>query len=328
MIISRSPLRISLFGGGTDLPDFYRKFSGSVLSFSINRYVFVALHEKFDSGYRISYSINENVAEINEIKHPLVKNSLIAAGVDTPLEITSIAEIPSRGSGLGSSSAFTVSLLRALYQYKDIPFDNFKLAFDACRVEIDMSGEPIGKQDQYGCAIGGFKFIEFHKNDSVNCEILTLKSELIKDFLDHSLLFYTGITRNASQLLHEQRHNTLNNFSVINNLNIAKEQSLIGRELLYSGELEGIGKLLNEGWQIKKSFNPKITNSIIENGYTKAMNAGAWGGKLLGAGGGGFMFFMAPKSEHDSIQNSLREWRRIPFEIDFEGSRTLMVEGN
>ncbi len=325
MILTKTPLRISLFGGGTDLPDFYIRNGGGVLSFSINRYVFVALSEKFDFGFRVSYSLNESVSEISEIKHPLVRNSLLLTGVSSPLEITSIAEIPSRGSGLGSSSAFTVGLLKALYEYNKTPKSNQQIAAAACKVEIELSGEPIGKQDQYGCALGGFKYLTFNSNDSVACENLEIENS--QEFLNHCLLFYTGITRSASHLLHEQKRNTLENELIISNLKATLEHSIEGRKLLIQGDFEKLGKLLDEAWQLKKTFNSKVSNDVINDGYRTALNSGAWGGKLLGAGGGGFMLFMAPKSSHPLIKESLRSWRHIPFSIDLLGSRLLKMEG-
>ncbi len=322
MILTKTPLRISLFGGGTDFPNFYTKYGGGVLSFSINRYVFVTLSEKFDSGFRVSYSLNESVAEISEIKHPLVRNSLIFTGVSNPLEITSIAEIPSRGSGLGSSSAFTVGLLKAIHDYKKESRSNEQLAEEACKVEIDLSGEPIGKQDQYGCALGGIKYIKFNTDHSIVSENIEL--DTFEDFIDHCLLFYTGITRSASLLLHEQSRNALDNTLVINNLKIAYDHSIEGRYLLTQGNFAELGKLLNQTWQIKKTFNSKVSNDFIDNGYQAAMNSGALGGKLLGAGGGGFMLFIAPKSSHVRIRESLSNWRHIPFSIDFTGSQSLL----
>ena len=326
MILTKTPLRISLFGGGTDFPDFYTKNGGGVLSFSIDRYVFVALSEKFDSGFRVSYSLNESVSEISEIKHPLVRNSLILTGVSNPLEITSIAEIPSRGSGLGSSSAFTVGLLKALYGYKKVSKSNEQLAEDACKVEIDLSGEPIGKQDQYGCALGGINYITFNPDDSVVSEKITLDSN--QEFIDHCLLFYTGVARSASALLHEQKRNTIENASIINNLKTAYDHSIEGRYLLTQSNFAELGKLLNQTWQIKKTFNSKVSNDFIDDRYQAALNSGAWGGKLLGAGGGGFMLFIAPKSSHVRIIESLRNWRHIPFSIDFIGSQSLQLGGN
>jgi D-glycero-alpha-D-manno-heptose-7-phosphate kinase len=325
VILTKTPLRISLFGGGTDFPDFYRRNGGGVLSFAINRYVFVTLSEKFDSGFRVSYSLNESVSEINEIKHPLVRNSLMLTGVTSSLEITSIAEIPSKGSGLGSSSAFTVGLLKALYEFNEAPKSNEQIAADACQVEIDLSGEPIGKQDQYGCALGGIKYIEFKSDNSVSFDNLDIQNS--EEFLNHCLLFYTGITRSASLLLHEQKRNTIENEMVINNLKLAFEHSIEGRKLLTQGSFEKLGKLLHEAWEIKKTFNSKVSNKAIDDGYRIALNSGAWGGKLLGAGGGGFILFMAPKSSHSRIKESLRNWRNIPFSIDFLGSRTIKMEG-
>jgi D-glycero-alpha-D-manno-heptose-7-phosphate kinase len=325
MILTKTPLRISLFGGGTDFPDFYKRNGGGVLSFAINKYIFVALSEKFDSGFRVSYSLNESVSEIDEIKHPLVRNSLKLTGISSPLEITSIAEIPSRGSGLGSSSAFTVGLLKALYEYIAIPKNNVQLAEAACKVEIDLSGEPIGKQDQYGCALGGFKYLTFHTDDTVVCENLNIEGS--QEFIDHCLLFYTGITRSASLLLHEQKINTIENHLVINNLKLAFAQSIEGRKLLIQSDFEKLGKLLNEAWQIKKTFNTRVTNETINEGYRIALNSGAWGGKLLGAGGGGFFLFIAPKASHCRIVESLKIWRHIPFSLDRLGSRIIQIEG-
>jgi D-glycero-alpha-D-manno-heptose-7-phosphate kinase len=328
MIITRTPLRISLFGGGTDLSRYFLKFGGSVLSFSINYYVYITIHKRFENGFRLSYSKTEEVRNISEIKHPLVRNALASLNVNHPLEITSIADVPSRGTGLGSSSAFTVGLLHALYEERGLKLTRAEIAEQACVVEIDLAGEPIGKQDQYGAAIGGINILEFNKDSTVSVKPLNLESIQRQVFLSHLILFFTGITRDANPLLREQSGLTENSEGVIANLHQMRAMADVARVLIENGNFEAVGKMLDESWRLKKSLNSSVSNSDIDKFYEKAISAGAWGGKLLGAGGGGFMLFIAPKEKRQEIADVLNGWRLVDFDFDLDGTSVIYKGGN
>ena len=294
-----------------------------MLSFAINVYVYVTVHKKFDAGYRVAYSKNEEVRTISELKHPLVRNALIKLGVAESIEITSIAEIPSRGSGLGSSSAFTVGLLNALHSYNNDKISKLDIAEQACDIEIEMAGEPIGKQDQYASALGGINYLNFNADESVSIERIQLTPSEIERFFGHLLLFYTGITRDASPLLAQQQSNARTSSTTLRALHIAKEHSEIGVGLLKSGEFDQVGNLLDIAWHNKRKFHDRMSNTVIDENYRLARSMGALGGKLLGAGGGGFMMLYAAPEKHEAITKALSDWRRILFALDLEGTRVL-----
>ena len=327
MIITRTPLRISLFGGGSDLPNFYRNHGGAVLCFAIDSYVYITIHDRFDLGYRIGYSKNEEVSSISDIQHPLVRNSLLKLGISDSLEITSIADVPSRGSGLGSSSAFTIGLLNALHHYKLEDKNSVDLASEACSVEIDLANEPIGKQDQFACSVGGINFIEFEKNDEVRISSIHISKDLESQFLAHSLLFYTGVTRSANPLLMEQSKNSVDNPLVIQNILKLKKLAQDSIISLYEGDFKKMGQDLNASWELKKTLNTGVSSDYFDSCYAAAIEAGAWGGKLLGAGGGGFFFFLAPINRRDAILKALGNLRYIPFGIDHEGTKVIYKSG-
>ena len=306
---------------------FYGVHGGCVLTFAINYYVYITIHDRFDEGYRIGYSKNEEVDSINEIQHPLVRHSLKKLQIDHPLEITSIADVPSRGSGLGSSSAFTVGLLKALHVYKGADVSNTELAEEACVVEIEMAKEPIGKQDQYACALGGINFVEFHSDQRVSASKVELSLELRESFLKHMLLFYTGVTRHAGPLLREQSENSSHDPQVVSNLLIMKALAMEASENLLSGKFEQMGKSMDESWRLKKTLNQGVTSDLFDMYYSSAIKAGAWGGKLLGAGGGGFLLFLAPQDKQNAIIGALSSLRHVSFEIDMVGSKTIYASG-
>lgn len=325
MIISRTPLRMSFVGGGSDLPVFYRKFGGAVVSTAIDRYVYVTVNRKFDERIRISYSRTEEARSVERIKHPLVREGMKLAGITGGIEITSIADIPSKGSGLGSSSTFTVSLLNALHAYAGRHAGAEQLAREACEIEIDRCGEPIGKQDQYAAAFGGLNLIRFNPDDSVAVEPVICQPATIQKLQAHTLVFYTGITRSASAILKHQ------------NAALATEKKkcdvtrkMVGLAHTLCGELRKnrvatFGEIIHEGWRLKKSLTGGITTDVIDGWYEKARRAGALGGKLLGAGAGGFLMFVAPPEKHEAIERALK-LRRIDLRFDPQGSRIIFVQ--
>jgi D-glycero-alpha-D-manno-heptose-7-phosphate kinase len=327
MIISRTPLRMSFVGGGSDLPSFYRKFGGAVVSTAINKFVYITLNEKFDHRIRVSYSRTEEADTVAEVQHPLVRESMKQLKVEGGIEITSVADIPSKGSGLGSSSAFTVGLLHALHAYSGRYASADQLAREACTIEIERCGEPIGKQDQYAAAFGGFNFIEFNPDDSVSVEPILCQRETLQKLQEDTLVFYTGLSRSASAILQRQQAAVESS--------AAKQRALqrmtqLARELktrLQQNNLEAFGEILHEGWELKRDMTPEISSPEIDGWYAAARAAGATGGKLLGAGSGGFLMFYAPSDRHEAIGLALKKLRRIPVHFEPQGSRIIFVHG-
>lgn len=323
MIIGKTPLRMSFLGGGSDLPSFYRKHGGLVVSTSIDKYVFVAINRKFDDRIRVSYSVTEIVDKLEELKHPLVKTALGLRHIESGVEITSIADIPSGGTGLGSSSSFTVCLLQVLSAYKGEFCSPEQLAAEASHIEIDLCGEPIGKQDQYAAAFGGLNLIEFHRDDSVSVTPVACKPEYLRKFESQVLCFYTGRTRSASGILQEQSTRSRDSQAAIDSLNAMKALALDFVQSLYAGDMEGMGKILHEGWMLKRSLSTGITDTQIDRYYNAAIEEGAYGGKLLGAGGGGFLMMHAPIDRHEAITAALSDLRPVNLPFSSEGSRII-----
>ncbi len=323
MIISRTPLRMSFVGGGSDLPDFYRKHGGAVLSTAIDKYVYVTVNSKFDDGVRVSYSQTEEVATASQIEHPLVRHGLGIMGIKGGVEITTVADIPSKGTGLGSSSSFTISLLNALGAFKGRYMSSETLAAESSRIEIDLCGEPIGKQDQYAAAYGGFNLIEFKKDDSVSVEPLLIPAALKNQLESSILVFYTGSTRSASKILAEQTQQLRADLSKEDALRRMVALTYQLRDGLHDGKIESFGEILHENWELKKSLATSISNPEIDGWYDAARAAGAVGGKILGAGAGGFLMFFADPSRHDRITGALSPLRRIPMKFEPLGSRVI-----
>ena len=325
MIISRTPLRMSFVGGGSDLPVFYRKFGGAVVSTAIDQYVYITVNKKFDEKIRVSYSKTEEARTVDRIKHPLVREALKLLGMDGGLEITSVADIPGRGSGLGSSSTFTVGLLHALHAYAGRHASADQLAREACDIEIDRCGEPIGRQDQYAAAFGGLNFIRFNPDDSVIVEPIICQRETMAQFQAHTLVFYTGITRSASAIL---QHHQAALAGEKKKQNATKRMVELAHELrreLQQNRVAACGEILHEGWRLKRTITEGITTDAIDDWYEKARRAGALGGKLLGAGTGGFLYFFAPPDKHEAIAHALVDLRRMDFHLEPGGSRILFV---
>jgi D-glycero-alpha-D-manno-heptose-7-phosphate kinase len=326
MIISRTPLRMSFVGGGSDLPQFFREHGGAVLSTAINKYIFVTANRKFDNGVRLSYSVTEEVDSIDKIQHRLARHAMQFLGVGGGIEMTTVADIPSQGTGLGSSSAFAVGLLNVLYAFQGRFAPAARLAKEACHIEIDRMGEPIGKQDQYAAAFGGFQFYEFHSDDTVTVSPVIMPREAKLELQGNLVMFYTGVTRSASGILTEQAKAMSSDKSRISGMRRMVELTYDLRDQLRAGNLDSFGETLHKNWELKKSMAQGVSNAGIDASYEKAMHAGALGGKLLGAGAGGFMVFYAPESSHEAIEHALEPMRRIPFEFDDVGSRIIFAE--
>jgi len=325
MIITRSPLRISLGGGGTDLPSYYRKHSGFLIAAAIDKYVYITLHQTFVEDLIVKYSKIERVPSSAEIQHPIIREALQLLGMDgSYLELTSMADIPA-GTGLGSSGSFTTALLKALHTYKKNLIHPRELAEQACHIEIDRLGEPVGKQDQYIAAYGGITCFQFLPNDQVEAWPLKLSMETIYNLEDNLLLFFTGYSRAASSILKEQDEKSKQgNQNMIDNLHFIKELGYQIKDALESGDLRGFAELMNVHWQHKKQRSGNMSNDAINAWYDLAMANGALGGKLIGAGGGGFlMFYTEDKTRlrHAMLQAGLREVR---FRFDFEGTKVVI----
>jgi len=325
MIISRTPLRMSFVGGGSDLPAFYRLQPGAVLSTSIDKYVYVTVNAKFDERLRISYSRTEEAGSVGKVKHPLVREALRKLGIEGGLEITSIADIPSRGTGLGSSSSFTVGLLHALHAYQGRYCSAEQLAEETCEIEIERCGEPIGKQDQYAAAYGGLSFIQFFPDESVSVEPVLCRRETVRSLEENILMFYTGITRKASSILKAEQEQIGSNKG---KQKILMRMVDLARQLkheLEKNNLDAFGQIIHENWLLKKSIADHVSSDRIDNWYQAARGAGALGGKLLGAGSGGFLMFYAAREKHQSITRALQDLRRIQVGFEPLGSRIIFV---
>ena len=323
MIITRTPLRISFAGGGTDLPSFYRAYGGgAVTSAAIDRYIHVLVNDKFDRSIRVAYSRTENVERLEDLQHGLVREAMRTVGVHEALEIHTIADIPSEGTGLGSSSTLTVGLLNALYAYRGQLRDPAELAAEACRIEIDRLGGALGKQDQYIAAFGGVQYIDFRADDTVRVSPIPLSRADREAFGDHLSLFYTGVTRSSEGILRQQDSRTEANREALVHLRDLAGQA---RTALVHGRWEELGRVLDEGWQLKRGLSHGISNAGIDRWYAAAKAAGAWGGKITGAGGGGFLFFLHPPERSRQIADALSPMQRFPVRITPEGSRILFV---
>lgn len=325
MIICRTPLRMSFVGGGSDLPEYYKKKGGAVLSTSIDKYIYVSINKKFDEKIRLSYSSTENVNNVINIKHPIVRNTLKFLKIRKGLEIGSISDIPSRGSGLGSSSSFTVGLINALYKYLNLEITKHELGKLSSYIEINLCGDVIGKQDQYAAAFGGLNLIEFNEDDSVKVIPVSCSNKTLKKFQSSIILFFTGRTRKASDLLAKQSENIKYN----NKRNLISD--MVGltyemKNLMEKDDIDSIGELLDKNWKLKKQLASNISDSEIDHLYNKGIKAGAQGGKLLGAGNGGFLMFLAPQEKHSEITKSMRGLKKISFNFDNTGSKIVFSD--
>lgn len=323
MIVSKTPLRMSFAGGGSDIGSFYEEHGGAVLSTTVDKYIYVNVNRKFDNDIRLSYSTTEIVDKVSKLAHPIVKNTLDYLGILGGIEISSLADIPSKGSGLGSSSSFTVGLLNALHAYQNKYISKDQLGEISCKIEIDLCGEPIGKQDQYAAAYGGLNLIKFHRNGSVAVDPIICHPNTLADFEKSIIVFYTSLTRSASAILSTQSEGMRSSQKKQNTMKQMVQLTYDLKYLLESGDLDPIGELLDKNWNLKRQMTNGISNSQIDEWYNKGIKAGAKGGKLLGAGNGGFIMFYAPESKHKDISKALKELREVPFSFDENGSQII-----
>jgi D-glycero-alpha-D-manno-heptose-7-phosphate kinase len=322
MIISRTPFRMSFVGGGTDLASFYQHEPGAVLSIAIDKYVYITVNRRFDSTLRISYSKTEIVDTVDAVHHPLFREAMRLTGVDSGVEATSIADIPA-GTGLGSSSSFTVGLLHALQAYRGRYCTAAALAEAACRLEIEILKEPIGKQDQYAAAFGGFRKYQFNPDGSVFVDPLICSPDVLQQFFSHLVLFYLGGAREARSVLNEQQNNALNKLDYLRRLRDLVERFWC--VLVRGKDVRECGELLHSGWTYKKQLASNISNPAIDAYYERARAAGALGGKLLGAGSGGFLLLFCEPSKQDALRQSLQGVREFEFSFESEGSKIIYV---
>lgn len=324
MLITRTPLRISIGGGGTDLPSYYRRHGGLVISAAINKYMFIALNRTFTDDYLLKYSALERVRSVSEIEHSIIQAVLDRHGLDPGLELVSVADIPS-GTGLGSSGSFTVGLLRAIHAFKREHVTAAALAEEAAHIEIDVLGQPVGKQDQYIASFGGLTCFEFHPDDRVTVTPLAVSHDTLHELEEHLLLFFTGYARPAEVILDDQRLRTeREDAAMLANLDATKELGSRIREALEAGRPGEFGALMHEHWQRKRSRSSGMSNASIDRWYERGLEAGALGGKLVGAGTGGFLMFYAenPVAVRAAMSNEgLRETR---FSFDLDGSIVIV----
>lgn len=324
MIITRTPFRVSFAGGGSDLPSFYRRHEGCVLSMTINKYMYVSIHPTFNRDETVvKYSQTEIVRDVRVVQHPIARQLLLDYGIDG-VEIVSTADVPA-GTGLSTSSAYTVGLIHALNAFRGKLCSQERIAREACELEIEKLGEPIGKQDQYGTAVGGLKFIRFKSDDSVEVEPLAVSRQKLSELEGNLLLFYTGLTHSAGEILQEQNKNVAGEDKKFQNLVKMTELAYELREAVVAGKLDDFGRILNENWLLKRELASQISNDKIGKYYDLAMANGALGGKLLGAGGGGFLLFYCPKEKQKRLRSALSDLWELPFAMESSGTKIIYV---
>lgn len=325
MIVSRTPFRVSFAGGGSDLKEYYQNHGGAVLSVTIDKYVYLSMHPYFnEKKIFLKYSSNELVDKPEDVNHRIIRQVFTNLGI-SGVDFNSSADIPS-GTGLGSSSAFTAGLLNLSYSYLGKFINRETIARMACEIEIEQLGEPIGKQDQYACAIGGLNFIEFRENEQVIVNKIQLENEKLAQLQQNLLMFYLGTTRSASTILSEQRSNIISNSDKNDNLGKMVKLAFDLQTELQSNRIDSLGEILHTGWMYKKELASLISNPQIDYYYEKAKSAGALGGKLLGAGGGGFLMFYVPEDRHARVRTALSDLNELPFKFDFSGSTIVFAD--
>ncbi len=325
MIVTRSPLRVSIGGGGTDLPSYYREHGGFLIAAGIDRYVYITLHQTFVDYLILKYSKMEQVVSLEEIQHPILREALKLLNIPAShLEITSMADIPA-GSGLGSSGSFTTALLKALHTYRRSIVNPHQLAEQACDIEINRLHEPIGRQDQYIAAYGGLTCFEFHPDDTVEAYPLAVNAEVIYNLEDNLLLFFTGYTREASSILREQDDKSKqSDAEMVSNLHFVKDLGWQIKARLEAGDVRAFGDLMNVHWQHKKKRSAKMTSPLIDEWYELALKNGALGGKLIGAGGGGFLMFYSEDNIRLRRAMAAAGLTEVRFRFDFEGTKVII----
>jgi len=322
LIISRTPFRISLAGGGTDLPDYYRESGGCVTALTIDKYMYIMVNRRFDNTLRVGYSRMELVDHADQLQHPLVRAALTYTNLLSGLEVTSMADVPAQ-TGIGSSSSFLVGVLNALHAYKGEHASAERLASEACEIEVDILREPIGKQDQYIAAFGGLRFIEFNADQSVYCNPIISPAGVREELMRHLRLYYTGITRPAASVLKEQKETTQLNRAVLDEM---REQAREVRDIVLSGHhLIRIGEILHRGWILKRKLASNVSNPALDSYYERAMEAGAVGGKILGAGGGGFLLLFVEPQNHSRVDLALQSLMPVQFGYEPQGSKIIYV---
>lgn len=320
MIIVQTPLRISFFGGGTDFPSFFMEEGGCVLSSAIDKYIFVAVKERFDKKLRIGYTQTEMVDSVDQIQHELIREALRVTGIRQSIEVTTMGDIPSEGSGLGSSSTVTVGALNALYAYSGEIVSAEKLAKEACDIEIGKLKKPIGIQDQYIAAYGNLRFFEFLPDGQVKVEKLNIDNDFRRALNDCFLLFFTGVSRRADTILTEQKNNIKDRMSVLREI---KQMAYEARKDLEDGNFDAFGSLMHRAWETKKRLAGQISNGTLNDIYDAARRAGAIGGKIAGAGGGGFILLYAPYEKHQAVRGALNGLQELPFRLEPDGTKTI-----
>jgi D-glycero-alpha-D-manno-heptose-7-phosphate kinase len=322
MIISQTPLRIGLLGGGTDLPGYYREHGGRVLNCAIDKYVYVIVKQRFDDAIYVNYSKKEIVSRVDDLEHELVREAMHMAGVVNGVEITTLADIPSGGgSGLGSSSAVTVGLLQALFAYQGRQVSAEELAERACTIEIERCRKPIGKQDQYIAALGGIRDIRFGPGDEVVARELGLDAAGRRALQQQIMLFYTGVTRSADSILVEQRANIE---TTRPQLDLLRDLAGFAAERLRNGDMDAIGPAMRESWEAKRKLATGVSNDEVDAAVSRALDAGASGAKLTGAGGGGFLLVICPMERQRAVRENLAGMRELPIKLDHLGSRVVL----
>ncbi len=324
MIVVRTPLRVSFLGGGTDFPEHYREHGGAVISTAIDKYVYVIVKQRFDDMVYVNYSKKEIVESADELQHELVREAMRVVGVKRGVEITTLADVPSSGTGLGSSSSVTVGLLQALHSYRGRLVTAETLARQACEIEIERCGKPIGVQDQYIAAYGGLREFIFGEDDDVQVAALGLDEELLRRLNRNMMLFYTHLTRPSGSVLSEQRENIGERRASLIGLRDLATQA---RDCLRSSDLTTFGELLHQGWELKKGLASGVSNRTLDEYYGVARDAGALGGKISGAGGGGFLLLYCPLAAQDDVRQALPTLRELPFTFERDGSRVVFNLG-
>lgn len=326
MIISRTPLRISFVGGGTDLPSFYEEHGGAVVSAAIDKWISVIVSPRFEGDVRVSYSRTEIVENASGVEHELVREAMRLTGVPRGVEIVTLADVPSRGSGLGSSSTVTVGLLNALYAFQGISKPPLELAEQAAQIEIGVLGKPIGRQDQYAAAVGGVNFIEFLRGGAgVRVEPLVCPSNTFKQLQRCLLLFYTGRQRSADAVLRDQKQ-AIEDGAAVQRLAKMRDLAFELRDRLSSGDVDSVGAMLSANWELKRAVVAGVTNDDVDRWYELALAAGATGAKLLGAGAGGFFLAFAPPDAHDRVRRALSDLREVPLRFAARGTHITLFE--
>lgn len=320
MIIVQTPLRVSFFGGGTDFPAYFREQGGCVLTTAIDKYIFVTIKRRFDKKLRVGWTQTEMVDHVDHIQHELIREALRKTGITEGVEITTMGDIPSQGSGLGSSSTVTVGALHAMYSYLGDLVPAGQLAREACEIEIDILHKPIGIQDQYIVAYGGLRFMEFTTAGEVRNHRIDLGEDQLRRLNNNTMSFYTGITRRADSVLNEQKNNIAQRYAVLGEM---KEIAYAARDQLLAGNIDCIGELLDASWQLKKRLASNVSNGAIDDIYQAARRAGALGGKISGAGGGGFLLLYCPYERQTAVREALHSLQELPFKIEAHGSKVI-----